>query len=438
VLGVLDENDEAVSGDYVASTNRLHSWVSECICDRLMCHILANEDPMSKFPVNFHATLKSFMLKALTKHIFVDESGIRKNQTEGQLMGSIVSFPVLCLANAALCRYSLEEATLSHSLTKKVFHVNNHGEHPAPLLINGDDCLLRGRVGYLRPIWEGICKTAGLESSIGKTYFSRQFCTINSTIFVWSPDDSSWVEAKYINLGLMKGLKRIGAGKKKVSSQVGIHQLGTIARELKRTCPENLWPVVKSRFIYYNSIELNRYPGLPWFVPEWLGGVGLPLDKKDEVTPLDRCAATAIKFKFNDPKWTPILPKDAAMWLMHQRVMKDLPQKEVAHYYNVDNHGDIQSLEDNWSGLYKAMTINLLMKDPLESLYDELDDNKSVHRAIRRNADIWSKARAVKCQPMSDEDMMYEQKALYVPCKVVSGDHPFDLYCFREDWDESA
>jgi hypothetical protein len=435
-LSGLRESDEVVSGDYVASTNRLHGWVSETISDRIMLRLGENlpKKDLEKLPDNYMSDLKRLMKVALTKHIFVvDDKEIP--QTEGQLMGSIVSFPILCIANAALCRMALEGASLSGRSRPITYRVTRNGRgRPAPLLVNGDDCLLYGPKQILRECWESICGFAGLESSIGKTYFSSSFCTINSTIF--KNNGGVWTEAKYINLGLMKGYKRMGVGTKKgFNPQVGIHQLGVICRELKRTCPVRLWPIVKRRFLYYNMIELSRYPDLPWFVPEWLGGIGLPYDHHEEVHYRDQCAATGIKYQMNDPKWCPVLPKDMPMWNMHQLVMDSLPSKKTCLFKKVCMEEGLEDLEDHWSQFYKLATVNLLGKLPIEELYEVLNDDNSIHRALRHNSRIWGKARrTISAPPMSEEDMAYVQKKVYPPVIVRTDWTRFN--CLREEGEE--
>jgi len=312
-------NHEVVSGDYVSSTNRLHSWVSETILDELMICIGEQID-LDLFPPNFMVELKSMFLKALTKHIFVvdssnSEGGLsktEKNQTEGQLMGSIVSFPFLCIANAALCRLAMEEAD------GKVYQIKGK---KCPLLVNGDDCLLRG-TKRLRPVWEQFCSLAGLSSSVGKTYFSNSFCTINSEIFQKDHRTGIWEARKYVNLGLVFGRSRVltednGGG-------APTQNLGTISRDLKRTCPKELWLKVKKQFIHHNRVNLVKYPGIPWFIPEWLGGLGLPVDHESERPENDRKIASYIKNNMKScPKLRPVAVKDMPFWLMHKEVLKD-------------------------------------------------------------------------------------------------------------------
>jgi len=429
LLGELKNDEIALSGDYVSSTNKLHSWVSETILDQLMIEIgesINHEALGAIYPPNFLSDLKHLMLKALTKHIFV-EDGKEYPQTEGQLMGSVVSFPILCIANAALCRLALEEA----SFPPQKFRLCDRpypGSGPiAPVKVNGDDCLLKGHGQRLRPSWEFYCAIAGLQSSVGKTYFSHRFCTINSTIFGWDVSKKSWVEEGYVNMGLLMGRKRInGAGKSKdFVGQVGLHQLGESCRYLKKSCPPDLWLHVKSRFIYYNMKELQRYPGIPWFLPEWLGGVGLPIDNPDELSMLDRKCATLIKNRMNsDPKLKPCKPKDAAMWNMHKLVQKRLKQYrlEEPHMRSGCYENNTFNLEDEYSNLYKLLTVDLLNTEPLENLIEAADEDSALRHAMYHNMAVYSKARHmiqhnyVVVDPIEDDELPLENKDLVIPC----------------------
>jgi len=425
VLGRLQKNFIALSGDYVASTNKIHSWVSEVILDQLMINIGENLEPglLHYAPDNFLVNLKDLMLRALTKHIFV-EDGVEKPQTEGQLMGSIISFPFLCIANAALCRLAIEESEFNTVTYRVADHKVRLGKI-LPCLINGDDCLLKGHFQRLRICWEGFCAIAGLFSSLGKTYFSDNFCTINSTIFEWNETTQWWTECKYINLGLMRGQKRAGSGNqvsKFRSLKMGPHELGVICRELKRSCPDAFWNKVKKRFIHYNRETLDKYP-LSWFLPEWLGGIGLPVDNESEVSILDRRFATVIKMKMNSvPKLKPVKPKDMAMWKMHQLVMQDLKMfnhVELPHYRLASVDDNVINLADQWARLYKLMTINLLEKTPLEKLVNEIEEGDSIHKALRHNCDVQAYARRElefgNYEPMSLSDMSSENKDLVLP-----------------------
>jgi len=403
---------------------------------------------LSDFPPHFMTNLKSLMLKALTKHTFVEliPTGkiypvtgkeiyriVRHPQTEGQLMGSIISFPFLCIANAAICRMSMEVANRTTlRLTDKPYP----GSGPiAPMLINGDDCVLKGLEHRLRTCWESIALVAGLESSVGKTYFSNNFITINSTIFNYE-GQHGWKEQRYINLGLMMGRKRNGKGDNHgFKPQLDTHELGTICRELKRSCPPDLWSDVKKRFIYYNGNALKQFPNIPWFVPEWLGGIGLPCDDHEEISELDRRVCTYLKMNMNtNRKLKPCKPKEASEYKMHQLVMKQLRCYDylgTPNYRQVNSEGRLVELQTEFSRLYKYLTINFLFTKRLfGDLSTQVGAEGNVRKAMFHNSDLWAMAgkHAFQHEAMSDEDMMHENKDLVLPCVIEGTATDFEIF----------
>jgi len=91
-------------------------------------------------------------------------------QKNGQLMGSPLSFPILCLANLGLYLEVIKDDP--RSLKDKL----------AGVLINGDDML------YVAPesLWDRhreVGKTVGLEMTPGKAYMHKTFANMNSTCF---------------------------------------------------------------------------------------------------------------------------------------------------------------------------------------------------------------------------------------------------------------
>jgi hypothetical protein len=134
----LSEDEAYLSGDYEDATNNLEAWVSETIAN-------AVADELKLYPVE-----RRLFIAALTRHTI---RGLP--QQRGQLMGSIVSFPVLCIAVAAIARWALEAGTLRKWLLKD-----------APLLDNGDDLAMRC-TEKVRLIWEqGIQSPPTFEIAI--------------------------------------------------------------------------------------------------------------------------------------------------------------------------------------------------------------------------------------------------------------------------------
>ena len=309
-----------VSGDYKASTDNLHPWVSEVLLEELG-KVLGESDYISP-------DLLALAKRALTGHIFEDRDGKRSPQRMGQLMGSIISFPFLCLANAALCRMALE---IAEDSTRTVSLLDLHRlsfgrltelslkSNQIPLLVNGDDCVLASRCSRLGEIWEAITKIAGLSSSVGKTYVvgpgsKRYFAVMNSCHYDW--DGLHWVLRSYVNMGLVKGLGRTGGGE--TDSGRPIEQLGDAHQKLYETAPRDLWGTVNRLFFYYNTNELKKYRG-SWFFPKWLGGLGLV--KTGEYTNQELRQVSALKILISQGLGPELIPSTPE-WDMHRVALK--------------------------------------------------------------------------------------------------------------------
>lgn len=93
-------------------------------------------------------------------------------QTSGQLMGSPLSFPILCLANLGVYL----------SVTENIHESWSEEERLSSVLINGDDMLYAAP----RELWEEhvkIGRGVGLEMSLGKAYHHPVYSNINSMGF---------------------------------------------------------------------------------------------------------------------------------------------------------------------------------------------------------------------------------------------------------------
>jgi hypothetical protein len=177
------------------------------------------------------------------------------------------------------------------------------------LLINGDDMACRTTAeGY--DMWKQLMQFMGPKESVGKTFFSRDFVEANSTTFrrlaepllrehetaaemlakarsglsgglpssLSDPDCPQFFEQVCsVNMGLLRGLKRSGGaiGAADVVDDGRDGSIGARARELYRTAPASLRDRVMSEFVAEHGEVLHSLR-LPWFVPESLGGVGLP------------------------------------------------------------------------------------------------------------------------------------------------------------------
>jgi hypothetical protein len=221
-------------------------------------------------------------------------------------MGSIVSFPVLCIANAAICRWTLELQD------QRIYMLRD-----CKLAINGDDAVFPCN-DFGRSTWEKIGTFCGLEPSIGKVYYSNSFLNINSTTYNYHKDgyESVFLDSlksrmsrtrliyfelvKYVNLGLLFNMQRSGGP----SDGLDTRELSISARcrELIKHSPYQLQERVMGQFLMLNDKQLKRF-GLPWFIPEQLGGLGLTSVGKYGNKSIDLKLAKMI---YDDPQRYPI------------------------------------------------------------------------------------------------------------------------------------
>lgn len=144
-----------LSGDYEAATDNLHLDI-----------LLAARDVLSEVVTD--PKLRRFMERELSGQEvhYPKSSGLPPCvQTRGQLMGSLLSFPLLCVANA--------------TTVMRAFELKDLKELPAA--INGDDVLFRADEKVIRK-WKCEARSCGLKPSIGKNYQHPRFGSINSQL----------------------------------------------------------------------------------------------------------------------------------------------------------------------------------------------------------------------------------------------------------------
>lgn len=270
----LNAGEFYLSGDYSAATDNLDPELSaECLL------WICQYSKVSKAET-------ALALQALTGHKigYYDDKGKYKtdvlyDQKWGQLMGSIVSFPILCIVNAALCRWVLEYDCKFSRIIKL---------HDAALLINGDDCALRCTSRGLT-MWKLLATASGLTPSIGKFFFSREFVQINSENFKRLDNpriDKDPISGKFrpmhfettpfFNLGLFFGLKRSGGMEESGgTTKGGGDSAGSRFKDFIKCAPTDF---KESAYMKYLFHHWDKFCGVrvPWFVPEAYGGLGLP------------------------------------------------------------------------------------------------------------------------------------------------------------------
>jgi hypothetical protein len=207
----LEDDEEYLSGDYADATNRLKSWVSEAIGEQILKRMEVSEAEKEIFFKNLTrqtvgVNMKDMEVLGIIKErvieTFIQTNGreptlaelsekfaeaVERGQKNGQTMGSVISFPILCIANATMSRWALE---LAYGRRIPLVGCN--------LLINGDDVAIRGKKSTYS-FWKAITAYGGLEESIGKTFRSRQFVNINSTNFLRGEEPHSIIKVDLQN-----------------------------------------------------------------------------------------------------------------------------------------------------------------------------------------------------------------------------------------------
>jgi hypothetical protein len=190
-----------VSGDYSAATDNLNTdvtlMIAEQFCKRHPEYYTIMRSALSANEISYEGSFGDpGKVDQLMPSSFV--------QSNGQLMGCIFSFPILCWANALVYWLALEE-----------YHQKSFSFEELPVLVNGDDILFRGDSLFIG-IWEEYISKVGFEKSVGKNFVSSNFLTINSRYY----DCRKGIElVPAVNYGFLYGLVKGGGSGKKESSK---------------------------------------------------------------------------------------------------------------------------------------------------------------------------------------------------------------------------
>jgi len=283
---------QIVSGDYSAATDNLHPWLSEVCLRRIV----------KKFKIPFEDAL--ILKSCLTGHLIDDRTAdeyrrnkgklgrtgkvydddltlpsdrhVDEKQIWGQLMGSPISFPILCIINAAVTRDALERS-FGRTITLK----------DGAFLINGDDVIFTIPSGQYQN-WVHNVTLAGLSPSPGKNYVSRRYGVINSQLFdcgeTWDYSCSAVTvkQVPILKMNLVYCTQHTSTERRKNASLF----IGEALRhgktlegrmnELIKGWDVEFRDVLLKRAYHYAKPHLLTLPPVSWVLPKCLGGLGLP------------------------------------------------------------------------------------------------------------------------------------------------------------------
>jgi hypothetical protein len=348
------------SGDYSAATDELHSWVSEVICAQL---IKLWEKQSGEDLTDLHW----LMLKALTGHGYVNNLGEIRAQMRGQLMGSIISFVFLCIANITLIRMAYEKA---HNVKVTLRNL--------PTWVNGDDCFTVYTSSHYPPIWEALGKVMGLTKSIGKSYDSKRFGTVNSRFFQLR-EDGQWSMVPFVNMGLANGIKRSVA----VKTDEKEHPLELQAkyRELKDTCGDI---DIDHYFIYKNGKAL-RDAKLPYGIPQHFCGLGISSKRTEE----EMGIVTEVRRMYRQGMEVPRVVTNAEFQL-HREVMGELKRR---HPRVSEVQFQKYACDNTYGNAYVSLAYAAWAKKGIDGLFLEKNNStRGYDLALNRMRRIWTTA----------------------------------------------
>lgn len=149
ILSRSDTEDLWLSGDYTSATDDFPMSVTNALIEGILSEIS-------------HEPTKMWVRYEVSPHSIRYPGGILGSQTSGQLMGSLLSFPLLCFLNDYIVRSS--------------------GFKEGSYMINGDDVVARGPLHTIQN-WKARCPLVNLNLSLGKNFIHKEFCTVNSQLF---------------------------------------------------------------------------------------------------------------------------------------------------------------------------------------------------------------------------------------------------------------
>lgn len=252
-----------LSIDYSAATDEISATLSRHILSRILRSILTEK------PELYH-----LLMKILAPHDIIypevdGETVESVRQTNGQLMGSILSFPVLCIANLALflfVRAQTMPRARYHDLIKAV-------------LVNGDDMIYIGT----REEWALHQKYGllfGLRVTPGKAYIHHRYANVNSVSVDYdlTQEDSLPEKVGFLNVGLMLGMNKVmevskESQKDKVEWETP--RVSTIDEVISGAYYPKRAEVMK-QFLSRHKEEIKKEcRGRNLFIPISLGGMGV-------------------------------------------------------------------------------------------------------------------------------------------------------------------
>jgi hypothetical protein len=303
-----------VSGDYSAATDRLSLTASRVVFEALIAPLALPDELRRRLEtglfsaeLDYSRTLESFRGKVPDGVLDSVPLPPTTRQTNGQLMGNILSFPILCMVNMAGWILSMLDGPMDH-LRLALWRGLKRGYwtldelNSFPVLINGDDILFKAtRDEYVR--WREVIGQFGLQLSVGKNFFSDKFFTVNSELYT----ANGFVTRPWWGGLLTDTVRMRNELKWELGTDVLTGDLRKIVPDIQglflSSFPAHRRQAANTVFLETYTPMLAPYKGLNWFIPVELGGMGLESDgRASRVTYAQRKLAVRLSLTDETPK----------------------------------------------------------------------------------------------------------------------------------------
>jgi hypothetical protein len=251
--------DKWVSGDYSAATDGLSLEVNQSCLTAMLDTLQATPEEKEVC----RKVLGCHEVSYPEKHVKSAGGSLDPfTMQNGQLMGSVLSFPVLCAVNLTAYWCALEEYT-GRSFTKEEL----------PCLVNGDDILFKSNDEFYT-VWKKWIARAGFTLSLGKNYISPHFLTVNSESWLHR-GGSSFKKLPFLNCGL---LLQEANGPMKVPLRMETAERPLISKLqwILDNCNNPTRAFDRIKHHWRRSLAINTHDGFySLCAPVELGGLGL-------------------------------------------------------------------------------------------------------------------------------------------------------------------
>jgi len=156
------------SGDYASATDNLSIEVMECAIEAMLENVAIVPPNIREFALSACRPFLYASREEYEEDLLLGTGSSVGVPRKGQMMGSYLSFPLLCLQNYLAFRWSTRRAG------KKI-----------PVIINGDDILFQSSPAVSKG-WMDVVGSLGLQVELTKTSVDDNYGSLNSTLLRWS------------------------------------------------------------------------------------------------------------------------------------------------------------------------------------------------------------------------------------------------------------